>query len=69
MSNSIHYALWEVTQKCNLNCIHCRADASPLKIEGKLIDGDNVLRLIDELGELNCPTLTLTGASHCLGMI
>ena len=66
MSNSIHYALWEVTQKCNLNCIHCRADASPLKIEGKLIDGDNVLRLIDELKELNCPILSLTGGEPLL---
>jgi len=66
MKNSLHYALWEVTQKCNLNCIHCRADASPFKNEDKLIDSDNVLRLIDELKKLNCPTLSLTGGEPLL---
>jgi len=66
MGNSLHYALWEVTQKCNLNCIHCRADASPLKNEGMLIEGDEVKYLINELKELNCPTLALTGGEPLL---
>jgi AdoMet-dependent heme synthase len=62
----LHYALWEVTQKCNLRCIHCRADASPEKEEGKLIEGDDVSRLIDQLSEMGCPTLALTGGEPLL---
>ena len=62
----LHYALWEVTQKCNLRCIHCRADASPEKKEGKLIKGDDAFRLIDQLAEMGCPTLALTGGEPLL---
>jgi len=62
----LHYALWEVTQKCNLKCIHCRADASPDKKEGNLIKGKDAFRLIDELSEMECPTLALTGGEPLL---
>ena len=62
----LHYALWEVTQKCNLRCIHCRADAFPGKKEGKLIKGSNAFRLIDQLSEMGCPTLALTGGEPLL---
>jgi AdoMet-dependent heme synthase len=64
--SKVDYALWEVTQKCNLKCIHCRADASPDKKEGKLIEGKNARKLIDELSELGCPTLALTGGEPLL---
>jgi len=62
----LHYALWEVTQKCNLRCIHCRADAFPGKKEGKLIKGSDAFRLIDQLSEMGCPTLALMSSTHFL---
>lgn len=62
----IHYALWEVTQQCNLNCIHCRADASPMKKDAKSIAGKDAKRLIDNLCEIGCPTLALTGGEPLL---
>ncbi len=64
--SELHYALWEVTQKCNLRCIHCRADASPEKEEGKLIEGRDAFRLIDQLSEMGCPTLAITGGEPLL---
>lgn len=62
----VHYALWEVTQRCNLQCIHCRADASPAKKDKRNIAGKNAERLIDELSEIGCPTLALTGGEPLL---
>jgi len=63
---TLHYALWEVTQKCNLSCIHCRAEASPFKEESKLIEGKDYYKLIDELVLLGKPTLVLTGGEPLL---
>jgi radical SAM protein with 4Fe4S-binding SPASM domain len=66
MSNNLHYALWELTQRCNLCCIHCRAAASPQTLENNLIKGEDMVRLIRELKELGCPTLALTGGEPLL---
>ncbi|MFB3918134.1 MAG: TIGR04053 family radical SAM/SPASM domain-containing protein [Terriglobales bacterium] len=52
--------IWEVTQACDLACVHCRASAqswrNPLELsteEGK--------RLIDEVAALQVPVFVLTG--------
>lgn len=66
MKNDLHYVLWEVTQRCNLCCIHCRAASSPQTQEENLIKGDDMVRLIKELKELGCPTLALTGGEPLL---
>jgi radical SAM protein with 4Fe4S-binding SPASM domain len=66
MENTLHYALWEVTQRCNLRCIHCRAAASPETPETNLISGNNIARLMKELKDLGCPTLALTGGEPLL---
>ena len=53
-------AIWEVTQACDLACVHCRAsaqpDRSPLELsteEGK--------ELIDQISALRVPVFVLTG--------
>ncbi|MEI6627012.1 MAG: radical SAM protein [bacterium] len=66
MGNNLHYALWEVTQRCNLCCIHCRADSSPQTPEHNLIKGADIARLMSELKNLDCPTLALTGGEPLL---
>ena len=38
----LDYVLWEVTQKCNLRCIHCRAGAYPELVEEKIIEGKGI---------------------------
>lgn len=64
--SNIHYVLWEVTQKCNLRCIHCRANASPDKKEGKLIKSKDAFNLLDDIAKLGCPALALTGGEPLL---
>ena len=55
-----YIVIWEVTQACDLACVHCRASAqsnrSPLELsteEGK--------RLIDEIAQMQVPVFVLTG--------
>lgn len=62
----VHYVLWELTQKCNLSCIHCRADASPNKEEKKIIQGKYIFHLLDEIKKMGAPTLALTGGEVLL---
>lgn len=51
---------WELTKECNLNCIHCRAEAESSSFEGELSLAD-VLRVIDEISSHYKPILVLTG--------
>ncbi len=55
-----YIVIWEVTQACDLACVHCRASAqsrhNPLELsteEGK--------RLIDEIAQMGVPVFMLTG--------
>ena len=64
--HSIDYALWEITHKCNLSCIHCRANASPLVDENNLIRGEAIYNLIDSLSNLKTKVLVLTGGEPLL---
>jgi MoaA/NifB/PqqE/SkfB family radical SAM enzyme len=55
-----YIVIWEVTQACDLACVHCRASAqsrrNPLELfteEGK--------RLIDGIAQMQAPVFVLTG--------
>ena len=64
--SQVHYVLWELTRQCNLNCIHCRADAFPKKKDVKKIIGKQAKKLIDNIALMGCPTLALTGGEPLL---
>jgi radical SAM protein len=53
-------AIWEVTQACDLVCVHCRACAQPLRspLELSTAEGE---RLIDEIAQMRVPVFVLTG--------
>jgi len=53
-------AIWEVTQACDLRCVHCRASAMPRRGPRELSRGEAV-DLIDQLHELKPGVLVLTG--------
>jgi radical SAM protein len=53
-------AIWEVTQACDLACVHCRASAQPDRHPQEL-STDEGKRLIDEIAELRVPVFVLTG--------
>ena len=53
-------AIWEVTQACDLACVHCRASAQPNRhpLELSTDEGRN---LIDQIAALKVPVFVLTG--------
>ena len=53
-------AIWEVTQACDLACVHCRASAQPNRHPSEL-STDEGKKLIDEIAALEVPVFVLTG--------
>jgi radical SAM protein len=53
-------AIWEVTQACDLACVHCRASAQPERHPDELSTAEG-MRLIDQIAALHVPVFVLTG--------
>ncbi len=53
-------AIWEVTQACDLACVHCRAAAQPLRHPMELTTEEGK-DLIDQIAAMNVPVFVLTG--------
>jgi len=53
-------AIWEVTQACDLACVHCRASAQPERDPLEL-STDEGKHLIDQIAALKVPVFVLTG--------
>ena len=51
--------VWEITYACNMRCIHCGTSAGVPRSDE--LTTDESLALIDELAELGCRGLTLSG--------
>jgi radical SAM protein len=52
--------IWELTQACDLACIHCRAEARPWCAPNELTTEEGY-RLIDKIKRFGSPLLVLTG--------
>jgi radical SAM protein len=55
-----YIAIWEMTQACDLACVHCRACAQP-KRDPLELSTDEGKRLIDQIAEMKIPVFVLTG--------
>lgn len=53
-------AIWEMTQACDLACVHCRASATPARAAGEL-DTAEAKRLVEAVHAMGTPLLILTG--------
>ena len=53
-------AIWEVTQACDLACVHCRASAQPERHPEELTTAEGK-RLIDQIASWKVPVFVLTG--------
>lgn len=53
-------AIWEVTQACDLACVHCRASAQPDRHPMELTTAEGK-GLIDQIAALKVPVFVLTG--------
>lgn len=52
--------IWEMTQACDLNCAHCRANAKPRRHPLELSTAE-AFHLIDQIAEIRVPLFVLTG--------
>ena len=52
--------IWEVTQACDLACVHCRASAQSERNPGELTTGQGY-RLLDEIRSFGEPLMVFTG--------
>ena len=52
--------IWEVTQACDLACVHCRASAQPERHERELSTGQGYA-LLDEIRRFGEPLMVFTG--------
>jgi radical SAM protein len=52
--------IWEVTQACDLACVHCRASAQPELLEGELTT-DEGRELLNEIKRFGNPLMVFTG--------
>src|SRR5258708_39233390 len=52
--------IWEMTQACDLNCAHCRANAQPKRHALELSTAE-AFHLIDQVAEMHVPLFVLTG--------
>jgi AdoMet-dependent heme synthase len=53
-------AIWEVTQACDLACVHCRASAQPERHPMELTTAEGK-DLIDQIAAMQVPVFVLTG--------
>ena len=59
-----HTVVWEITFACNMRCLHCGTSAGKLRPEE--LSTEEALALIDELAELGCKRITLSGGEPLL---
>lgn len=59
-SESPFLVIWEVTQACDLACLHCRAEARPGRDDGELSTAEGK-RLMDQVRRFGRPLFVLTG--------
>ncbi len=52
--------IWEVTQACQLACVHCRAEARPGRDAGEL-SSEEGFALVDQVAGAGAPLMVLTG--------
>src|SRR5674476_1309231 len=52
--------IWEVTQACDLACVHCRASAQPERSPAEL-STEQGYRLLDEIRSFGEPLMVFTG--------
>lgn len=55
-----HWVAWEITGKCDLNCIHCRAKASFQENPNEL-KTEEIYSTLDSIASFSKPVIILTG--------
>ncbi len=64
-NNTLRLVAWEVTRRCNLSCVHCRAAAENHVYKNEL-DTGACFKLLDNIKEVGEPIIILTGGEPLL---
>ncbi len=65
LPNTLRMIAWEVTRRCNLSCLHCRASSERGPYEGEF-STEECFRLLDEIASFSSPVIILTGGEPYL---
>jgi len=60
IGNTVRLVFWELTARCNLKCVHCRAEAKEDFAEGEL-STSQILQVARDIREAGDPIVILTG--------
>jgi MoaA/NifB/PqqE/SkfB family radical SAM enzyme len=60
------YIAWQLTNECNLACLHCIEESGPGKAFRDELGGAQILGIIDQLAALGVPYLSLSGGEPML---
>ena len=63
--SNLRLVAWEVTRRCNLNCVHCRASSERGPYPGEL-DTNKCLEILDQIALIGMPIVILTGGEPLL---
>jgi heme b synthase len=63
--SNLRLVAWEVTRRCNLNCVHCRAASERGPYPGEL-DTNKCLEILDQIALVGKPIIILTGGEPLL---
>ena len=60
------YVAWQITNECNLACLHCIEESGPGKAFPDELDRSQALRVVDELMANDVPYLSFSGGEPML---
>jgi heme b synthase len=64
-NNQPRLVAWEVTRRCNLNCVHCRASSEKGPYKGEL-DRAKAMEILDQIALAGRPIVILSGGEPLL---
>lgn len=65
LPSTLRMVAWEITRRCNLSCIHCRASSEKEPYEGELSTAEGK-KLLEEIAAFSKPVIILTGGEPLL---
>jgi len=60
------YVAWQITNECNLACLHCIEESGPGKAFADELDAGQVFAIIDQLMDSHVPYLSFSGGEPML---
>lgn len=60
------YVAWQITNECNLACMHCIEESGPGKAFKDELDRDEIMNIIDQLDKAAVPYMSFSGGEPML---